>query len=355
MFEYLTRQKVLWFLVILLTGLMIQFSLDVIFSVLYKTQGLFSSWVNYMISVGLSVLMLYGLSFLTSWMNRKYPWEKSPAMRVYIQVILTSLFVAGMVMIMRLLILTAFFPSGFIRLLDELIIAVIFVIFGLLLLIIDTGVSLLNRWRVSLAEIEKFRRENLATQFEMLRVQVNPHFLFNSLNTLSSLIYQNQDTASHFVRELSSVYRYILEKRKDDIVPLREELQFTDSYRYLLGLRFDQKLLFRVEIEEKMLNRMIIPLTLQILIENAVKHNVVSMKKPLEISIVTRDDNTLVLANNLQKKKEETYSSGIGLDNIRSRLKILTDRTLDVHESENEFRVTIPLLEEDEIKKIYTR
>jgi len=355
MFEYLTRRKVLWFLVIIITGLMIQFSLDVIFSVLYKTQGLFSSWVNYLISVGLSLFMMYGLSFLTSRMNRKYPWEKSPAKRIYVEVILTVLFVAAMVMIMRLLILTAFFPMNFIRYLDELVIAVIFVIYGMLLLFIDTGVSLLNRWRVSLAEIEKFRRENLATQFEMLRVQVNPHFLFNSLNTLSSLIYQNQDTASHFVRELSSVYRYILEKRKDDIVSLREELQFTDSYRYLLGLRFDQKLLFRVEIAENMLNRMIIPLTIQILIENAVKHNIVSTKKPLEINILTQDDNTLVISNNLQKKKEETYSSGIGLDNIRSRLKILTDRNLEVHASESEFRVTIPLLEENEIKKIYTR
>lgn len=342
----------MWIILIILLGCFFQFSLDVIFSLIYKTQGLFTHWINYVISIGITIIIVYGLVFMTEWINRRYSWEKSPGNRLYVQIIMITLFVVIMVTALRHLLKITFFPDQFVRLLDETIIAVFFVIMALLLVLIDIGVNLLNKWRFSLAEIERFKKENLETQFEMLRVQVNPHFLFNSLNTLSSLIYQDQDMASHFVRELSSVYRYILEKRKADIVSLKEEVEFTDSYRYLLGLRFDKKLIFNINIDEQLLDKKVIPLTLQILIENAVKHNIISAKKPLEIKIHSQEDNTLKISNNLQKKDSDTYSSGIGLSNISSRLQILTDRKLQVNESNNEFCVTVPLLEQHEMNRI---
>jgi len=258
-------------------------------------------------------------------------------------------FIVLTVMVVRL-ILNLLLNSGvFVRLLDEVVISVFFFLFGLLVVFLDIGIILLNKWRFSLAEIERFKKENLETQFEMLRIQVHPHFLFNSLNTLSSLIYQNQDTAAHFVREMSSVYRYILEKRKAELVPLSEELEFTDSYCYLLSLRFDKKLIFEKNVAEKCYDMLIVPLTLQILIENAVKHNIVSTKQPLIIRIFTENDNRLVVHNNLQKKPVSSYSSGIGLENIRSRLAFISGKNLIVTENETEFVVKVPLIGKSEM------
>jgi LytS/YehU family sensor histidine kinase len=241
-------------------------------------------------------------------------------------------------------------PNDFIRLLDEMIYATFFFVFSLILVFVDLGINLLNKWRYSLGQIEKFKKENLETQFEMLRMQVNPHFLFNSLNTLSSLVYQDQDLAANFLRELSSVYRYMLEKRKSDLVTVEEEMEFTKSFIYLLSLRFDKKLIFQVDVPATVYKKEIVPLTLQILIENAVKHNVVSMKRPLNINVYIENEESIVVKNNLQLKDDETYSSGIGLNNIRTRLELVTDRPLDVVEDETYFIVKVPILKRHDNK-----
>ncbi len=337
-------------MVVVFLGFFFQFSLDVIFSLIYRNHSLISPWQSYAWSMAMSLIIMYGLVKLSQWMNRRFTWEHAPGSRFYIQIILITLAVVVMVTVLRMLIKMLVSPGQFVRLLDEVVIAVFFFIMGMLLVFLDVGINLLNKWRNSLAEIERFKKENLETQFEMLRMQVNPHFLFNSLNTLSSLIFQNQEQAGNFVRELSSVYRYILEKRKTEVVTLKEELEFTNSYIYLLGLRFENKLVFDLQIDDKYMEKIVVPLTLQILIENAVKHNVVSMKRPLTISIVTQPDNTLVVSNNLQPKSAGTYSSGIGLDNIRSRLEILTDREMRVEKTDTEFVVTVPLLDKTQGK-----
>jgi LytS/YehU family sensor histidine kinase len=156
--------------------------------------------------------------------------------------------------------------------------------------------------------------------------------------------------ASNFVRELSSVYRYMLEKRKSELVTIEEELQFTNSFIYLLALRFDKKLIFDVDVPKDVYKMEIVPLTLQILIENAVKHNVVSMKKPLTISICIENDDKIVVRNNLQLKAEVTHSTGVGLSNIRSRLELLTDKQLEIIEDETVFIVKVPILKRHENK-----
>lgn len=352
MFEYLYQRKWAWISLGIFLGCFFQFSIDVIFSLIYRNHPLFSSYLNYIFSIGLTFFILLGLVKIAQWMNKKITWEKSPGVRFYIQIVSIVIFVMLVVTGIRTVVNVLFFPSSFIRLLDEVIIIVFFLFISLLLVFIDLGFHLLNKWRVSQAEIERFKKENMETQFEMLRMQVNPHFLFNSLNTLSSLIYENQDTASNYVREMSSVYRYILEKRKSDIVSLKEELEFTKSYIYMLSLRFENKIKFELNIDDRLIGTVVVPLTLQILIENAVKHNVVSQRKPLTISIYTQTDNSLVVKNNLQPKPAGSYSSGIGLNNIRSRIEILSDRKMQINKTETEFSVKIPLLEANENKLI---
>jgi LytS/YehU family sensor histidine kinase len=296
------------------------------------------------------VIVVFFLIRITGWLNKKHSWERVPGKRFFLQVILTTIGIILIISIVRTSINLIFTPDKFIRLLDEMVITIFFIFMALLLVFIDIGINLQYKWRYSLAEIERYKRENLKTQFEMLRIQVNPHFLFNSLNTLSSLIYQDQNTASNFVRELSSVYRYILDKRQKEIVKLDEEINFTRSFIYLMQIRFDKKLTFDLRIKEEVKNLQIIPLTLQILIENAVKHNVISSKRPLFIEIKTYDD-TIAVRNNLQKKTGKSYSSGIGLDNIRNRLSILTDKKIEVIETDTSFEVRVPLIKSEDIKQ----
>jgi two-component system, LytTR family, sensor kinase len=350
MFEYIFKQRKLWISSGIFLGVFFQFSLDVIFSLIYRNHSLLSPLPGYLFSIVISFIIMYSLIKLSDWMNRKYAWERTPDNRFYIQVTLITFMVVLLIMGLRALVNSVFNPGGFIRLLDEVVIATYFITISLLLVFADLGVQLLNKWRLSQAEIERFKKDNMETRFEMLRLQINPHFLFNSLNTLSSLIHQNQDIASDYVKEMSQVYRYMLEKRKSEIVTLAEEMDFTRSYIYMLCLRFDEKIKFTLTVDSTYNHKVIVPLTLQILIENAVKHNIVSLKKPLLIEIFTNLDNTLTVRNNLQAKAESSYSSGIGIENIKSRLEFLTDRKMIIEKTTSNFSVTVPLLDVNDDK-----
>jgi LytS/YehU family sensor histidine kinase len=191
--------------------------------------------------------------------------------------------------------------------------------------------------------LERFKKENAEFRFESLRSQLNPHFLFNSLNTLSSLVFENQEKAGIFIRELADVYRYILEFREHELVKVSKELEMVRSYIYLIQLRFDKNLEMAVKIGEKSGERMIAPMTMQMLIENAIKHNVISKKKPLTIRIYD-EENYLVVENNIQKKETKEYSSNVGLKNIQSRYGFLSGDNIEVFEDDQIFKVKIPLI-----------
>jgi len=194
-----------------------------------------------------------------------------------------------------------------------------------------------------LAELERFKKENAESQFESLRAQVNPHFLFNSLNTLSSLIYENQEKAEAFIRELSDVYRYILENRGVERIELQKEMEVAKSYIYLVQLRFDKNLKITVDIPRKWFSKFIAPLTVQMLIENAVKHNIISERKPLWVEIIVENE-MLIVKNNLQKKESKVTSNQMGLSNIKSRYGYLTNVPVEILETGEEFIVKIPLI-----------
>jgi LytS/YehU family sensor histidine kinase len=248
--------------------------------------------------------------------------------------------------VLRLIIVQQLFSDDeFVKLSDELIINTVVVVAVLMATLVDLGLFLLNKWRFSLAELERFKKENIEFHFEMLKNQVNPHFLFNSLNTLSSLIYSNQDTAAKFVRQLARVYRYVLENRDKEVISLKEELAFLQSFIYLVHLRFSENLKVEIDIPEKMQEKLIAPMTLQMLIENAIKHNIVSQKKPLTIQIYADMFDHITVTNNLQKKVIREYSSNIGLKNISSRYGFITDRKVIIEESAENFKVRIPLLD----------
>lgn len=193
-------------------------------------------------------------------------------------------------------------------------------------------------------QLINLQKENLQSKFDVLKQQVNPHFLFNSLNVLTSLIKLEPDLAEKFSEQLSKVYRYVLENKDNELVSLKTELDFLQAYIFLLDIRFIDKLRVDIQIPENKLDKQIIPLALQLLIENAIKHNIMSKSEPLKIRIFIDKNNKLNIINNLQERKSQIISTGVGLKNIKNRYSLLHYEQPEFEKTEAEFIAKIPLV-----------
>jgi len=194
-------------------------------------------------------------------------------------------------------------------------------------------------------QAEKMQKEIAQAQFDSLKNQVNPHFLFNSLNVLTSLISLDPVMAEKFTEQLSKAYRYVLEHKADDMVPLKTELDFIYSYIFLVDIRFKDKLKVNINLPADRLNWLLPPLTLQLLIENAIKHNALSKKSPLQIDIEVNEDNYLCVTNNLQVRDDTIASTGVGLRNISNRYGYITDKPTRFGVEGRKYVTKIPLLQ----------
>jgi PAS domain S-box-containing protein len=193
-------------------------------------------------------------------------------------------------------------------------------------------------------ESRQLQRENLRSQYETLKNQVNPHFLFNSLNVLTSLIKLDPDLAEKFTEQMAKVYRYVLEHREEDLVSLRTEYDFINSYVVLLEIRFKDKVKVNVKIPEEKMDSKVPPLALQLLVENAVKHNTFSKKQPLVIDLTIDNEDYLNVTNNLHKREIQIVSTGVGLVNIAERFSHLTEKSTFFGPVGDKFVARIPLL-----------
>jgi len=200
-----------------------------------------------------------------------------------------------------------------------------------------------NKYQQNKIKEQKVIAGTASAKFDALKNQLDPHFLFNSLNVLTSLIEENPDNAQKFTTSLSKVYRYVLEQKNKELVTVDEELQFAKTYMSLLKMRFEDSIIF--EMPKKALNpeSKVVPLSLQLLLENAVKHNMVTASKPLHIKIY-EDTDSLVVENNLQSKQIVKKSSGVGLSNIMQRYDLLTNKKVNINKEANRFAVAIPML-----------
>lgn len=191
---------------------------------------------------------------------------------------------------------------------------------------------------------QQLEKQQLINEVTLLKTQINPHFLFNSLSILSSLVHYDAELSEKFIQQLSRSYRYILEQRDQSLVSLRTELEFIEAYSFLLKIRFENKFDIKYELPEHALDQYkIAPLTLQLLIENAVKHNRMSAKEPLIIR-VNLQDGMLQVKNRMQARSTSTPSTGLGLENIRNSYALLSDRPVWAGEREGEFIVKVPLI-----------
>jgi len=203
------------------------------------------------------------------------------------------------------------------------------------------GRQFLLEQKQSIEEKEAFKRAHLSSRLESLQNQVNPHFLFNSLNVLTNLVHKDADLSVQFIRQMSHVYRYILDHQQEELVPLLQEKEMLEAYLFLLKIRFGDSLKYDMNIENDM-DDLIPPLSLQMLVENAIKHNIVSKKRPL-IIVIKRDGNTIVVKNNLQLKQQEHNSLGIGLDNIKERYSFIGQNEVKITQTNDYFKVVLPI------------
>jgi sensor histidine kinase YesM len=208
-------------------------------------------------------------------------------------------------------------------------------------LLFSTAIFFFSAWQESMKRVFELKEKNLIFQNETLKNQVNPHFLFNSLNTLSSLINAQTEIAEYFVGKLSSIYRYILENGSKDRISLKAELAFIEDYFYLHQIRSEGKIRLSIEVKDDQ-NYEILPVSLQLLIENAIKHNMATIEKPLQISIYIEGKN-VVVKNNLQKMATQVVSTKIGLKNLSERIRLNTGKEIIIEETAKEFIVKVPL------------
>lgn len=302
---------------------------------------------KYLVTLSMTLVIWIGNRYIMIYSRRKYPLFNDVRRRLWFQSSIMFVFTITANMILRSLAGDVFDkdiiqPVSNVDIIIHSNSAAIFC--TIMVIAVYESIFFMHQLRHSVEETEKLKRESLNAELNALKTQVNPHFLFNNLNTLCSIIPENPKQATEFVQQLSKVYRHILEVRDEKSIPLKEELDVLKAYAFLMQTRFGGNLDVVIDVPDEKLNKKIVPLSLQILMENAIKHNIVSSDKPLRIEVVAQNGK-LVVSNNLQKKNQLNESTGIGLDNIRNRYILLGNNQVEVIESGSNFTVSIPLIE----------
>ena len=335
------RKNNIRFVYMIIVGIVISFLLD--FIVKAKPEG-HNKIFDFFTSVFITFAVWEGNLRIDYWMNLKFPWVTVPGRRILVHLPVIIIYSAAVIYIAML---------GFNKFVCNfpdttkntfMITAVIIgVMVSLIILPIEIGTQFFGHWKNSLIEVEKYKTESLQAQLQNLKNQINPHFLFNNMSVLSSLVYKDQDKAVDFINQLSKVYRYLLDNKDRELITLEDELNFIRSYTYLLQIRFDTNIKFEIEVDKSSLQKLLPPMAIQILVENAIKHNEISEAQPLTIKIKTALD-VLEVSNNLQLRTNSEPSSKTGLKNIKDRFSYFTDKPIEIVQDHFLFSVKIPLL-----------
>jgi hypothetical protein len=291
-------------------------------------------------SIFVSATIWLGCRQIVIFLWHRYPWERYPKKHLLVEVFLIPVYAILVLSIMFFLELT-FGDAAAVResFLSSMVIGVLVTLF---ITSVHEGVFFYNQWKYNFDRSVRLEKDNLEARYEVLKTQVNPHFLFNSLNTLVNML-DDSSEASRFARDLSGFMRYMLINRDKSTILLREEINMIHKYVYLQQSRFGKNLQVSINVPEKYFHYSIPPLALQMLLENALKHNVISQSKPLKIDVFVDPRKGIVVENNLQKK-QDVQSTGLGLRNIEERYKFLTAKSVEILESSRIFKVVLPLV-----------
>ena len=333
-------------------GVIVSLKITLIFALLFTliNQNFSLKAVGYTLLI--SAMYSFGLGFAQGIINdslsKKWDWIEHTNTRIWAGIVTTVLYTVPVVLLIdyvNFIVISGHnldrFFSG--RYLWQHVFYII-LSFGVSAFIHARGFMI--QWKNSVKQ-ESTKQEIVAktetAKFESLKNQLDPHFLFNSLNVLTSLIGENPQQAERFTTKLSKVYRYVLEQRNKDLVPIEEELKFAKTYMELLGMRFEEAVQFNIPDNISNNELKIVPLSLQLLLENAVKHNVVSTSKPLTINIY-EEGSYLIITNNVNPKEAIGKSTKIGLQNIADRYGLITEKGVKIENNNKTFKVSLPLL-----------
>ena len=295
------------------------------------------------------VVLYYSVSFFLIWelmsffvkqVNQRVSWIEQPLRKLIINLLFFILIFLPLNMIYVKLVF-AYDPNVFdfwhLFLLNRHNALTAFII-----LLYFNNLNFFNAWKESILKANEIEKKHIEYQLQALKNQTNPHFLFNNLNVLSQLIHEDISQADDFINRFSDVYRYLLEQKEEDLVPIEVELDFLESYMFLIQIRHGENIRFKINKKE-LRGFFVAPITLQMLIENAMKHNEVSIKFPLIIEIDVQGS-YMIVRNNVRPKSMVGYSSGIGLENIMNRYKLITGKDVVIEENAETFQVLLPLI-----------
>jgi sensor histidine kinase YesM len=290
-----------------------------------------------------TILLWFGCRFIITKLWEALPWQKYPLKHLLAEILLITsytLIVSGIIMLMTRVTLSIEMCMKFSFWENFLISNSI----SLIISFIHEGIFFFDQWKKSYIKSEILEKENLISQFETLKNQINPHFLFNSFNTLITLIEEDKESAANYTQKLSDFFRTILQINTLTMIPLAEELELINTYFFLQQKRYGNNLQLGTDIPETYLKSGVPPLCLQMLVENAIKHNIISTGKPLLIEIEISEQGYIIVRNNLQKRLVEEEKPGIGIENIKNRYRFLTDKPVEVVMSAKHFIVALPVL-----------
>jgi len=335
------RKRKIRFVLMVVVGVIISFLLN---AMNLGVQVEHNRFMDFFTAIVITIIVWEGNLRIDTLLNSYFPWEKEPGKRILVHLPIGIIF-SAFIIYLSMQAFNKYVCEMPQHMKDGFMVTAIIIgtLFSIILLSVEIGAQFFGNWKKTLVEVEKYKAESLQAQLQNLKDQLNPHFLFNNLSVLSSLVYKDQDKAVDFINQLSKVYRYLLDTGNKELVSLADELNVLKSYTYLLQIRFDKNLVFVMEIPPGNDGLMIPAMAVQMLVENAIKHNEISSDYPLTISIKIRDG-YLVVKNNLQLRSNEEPSTGKGLKNIKHRYSYFTDQEVKISDLNNEFSVSIPLL-----------
>jgi len=352
--------------------LLIQILVSTLYGVLaflylfYSENGslpVFAQYLDTLSFFTLSSWLIFGtLTLISRAFNLYYPWLKGTASRFVIQFVCNSLVALVLLWIcIKLLILIKYDNIAFSLFMEEkgdaaVKFFIIFLLTNLIFVLVNLYQYSFTSFIQANIESEKMVRERLKLQYEILKSQLSPHYLFNTLNTIASLIHRDASTTEGFIRKFAQTFTYILNSHQKELVTVNEELRFIKAYYFLLRIRFEKALVLDIDLDKMCADSYIPPMTLQLLVENAVKHNHFSEEKPLHISIKSTSEHRIEVVNNFErkpgfievdnqllKKPEAHVSHKIGLENIKKRYSYFTNKNVEISKGQA-FSVILPLI-----------
>lgn len=306
------------------------FKIDVLFYV-----------VLYSYSIGIPYMLVSAI--IETQLEKRIRWLEKPFKRLVITVLLETAWAFLLILMFHYIFLFRIRGANMSQLYERTIIAFIYaVIFIILGVMIQNSILFFKNWKQAAVNEEILKREILLVEYEVLKNQVNPHFLFNNLTALTSLVYKDQDQAALFIDQLANLFRYVLEFREKEVVNLATEKKLLNAVAFLYKTRYDESLQLNIDLPDEK-NRYVIPMVLQLLLENTIKHNKLSTKNPLKVEI-KQDGSYISIKNNLQPKTALQHPGKLGLKNIQLRYKYLSDKKVSIEKTEKYFIVKIPVL-----------